>query len=164
MNIIKNRTNLLFIMLITALLATTGCFKKPDEPNINIDDVIPVGQKYSLKDLIDSISVFEPMPYIFNHDASIYATVTMDEKNGNIYKQLYIQDSTHAIRLAFTESTGFSVGDSIRVYLKGKTFFNNNGTWEIQTLQPDSSIVVLATQRYIIPEEVSIADLKGDAK
>ena len=152
------------ILLMTALLITTGCFKKPDEPKINIDIVIPIGEVYTLQNLIDSISIVEPLPYIFDDDASIYATVTMDEKNGNLYKQIYVQDATHAIRLSFTESTGLSVGDSIRVYLKGKTFFINNGTYEIQTLQPDSTVVVLATRRFILPEEVTIAELKGDSK
>jgi hypothetical protein len=152
------------ILIITALLITTGCFKKPDEPKIDIDVVIPIGEVYTLKNLIDSIAVFAPLPYIFDSAASIYATVTMDEKNGNIYKQAYIQDATHAIRLIFTESTGLSAGDSIRIYLKGKTFFDNNGTYEIRTLQPDSCVVVLATRRFITPEEVTIKELKGDSK
>ena len=152
------------ILLIAALLLATGCFKKPDEPKIDIDIVIPVGEVYTLQNLMDSIAVFEPLPYVFDHDASIYATVTMDEKNGNLYKQIYVQDATHAIRLAFTEATGLAAGDSIRVYLKGKTFYDNNGTFEIQTLQPDSCVVVLATNRFITPEEVTIETLKGNSK
>lgn len=160
----KKLSILLTITVITAILITTGCYKKPNEPKIDVDAVIPIGKVYTLKDLIDSIAIFAPLPYTFNDTASIYATVTMDEKNGNLYKQVYVQDATHAIRLIFTESTGLSTGDSIRVYLKGKTFFNNNGTYEIQTLQPDSCVVVLDTRRFITPEETTIETLKGDSK
>jgi len=152
------------ILLTAALLITTGCFKKPDEPNIDIDSVIPIGEVYTLQNLMDSIAVFGTLPYTFDFAASIYATVTMDEKNGNLYKQVYAQDATHAIRLVFNETTGLSAGDSIRVYLKGKTFSNNNGTYEIQTLKPDSCIVVLATRRFVAPEEVTIETLKGNSK
>jgi len=161
----KNIKNI-SILLITALLITTGCFKEPTEPKIDIDSIIPVGEKYTLANLIDSIAIVADLtyPYVFDHDVSIYVTVTMDEKNGNLYKQVYAQDSTHAIRLTFTETTGLSVGDSIRVYLKGRSFFNNNGTWEIQTLQPDSCIVVLATRRSIPLKEVTIEELKNDSR
>jgi hypothetical protein len=152
------------ILLTAALLITTSCLKKPDEPKIDIDAVIPIGEVYTLQNLMDSIAVFGTLPYTFKDDASIYVTVTMDEKNGNLYKQLYAQDATHAIRLVFNETTGLSMGDSIRVYLKGKTFFSNNGTYEIQTLKPDSSIVVLATRRFVTPEEVTIENLKGNSK
>jgi len=160
---IKNTVILLIITAITAFFTTTGCFKQPDEPNIDIDSIIPKGQVYTLQTLIDSIAIFGALPYTFD-SVSIYATVTMDEKNGNLYKQLYVQDATHAIRLIFTESTGFAVGDSIRVYLKGKTLVDNHGSYEIQTLQPDSSVVVLATERFITPEKVTLKELKGDSK
>ncbi|MDR0230911.1 MAG: DUF5689 domain-containing protein, partial [Dysgonamonadaceae bacterium] len=160
----KVTSNLLLITAITVLLIAPGCFKKPDEPKIDIDSTIPIGEVYTLKNLIDSIAIVEPLPYTFGDDASIYATVTMDEKNGNLFKQLYVQDATHAIRLVFSETTGFSTGDSIRVYLKGKTFFDNNGTYEIQTLQPDSCVIALATRRFITPEEVTIEELKGNSR
>jgi len=159
----KNTIILLMITVATACLATTGCFKQPDEPNIVIDVTVPNEKVYTLKNLIDSIAVFSSLPYTFD-TAWIFATVTMDENNGNLYKQLYVQDATHAIRLIFTESTGFVVGDSVRVYLKGKTLVDNHGSYEIQTLQPDSSVVVLATQRFITPQKVTLSELKGDSK
>ena len=143
------------ISLIAALIATTGCFKDPAEPNIDFDAIIPVGKIYTLKELKTDLS----LPYTFDTAASVYATITMDEKNGNLYKQVYAQDSTDAIRLVFTESTGFSAGDSIRVYLKGKTIVNNHGTYEIQTLQPDSNIVVLANRKFIEPADVTLEQL-----
>ncbi|MCL2510969.1 MAG: DUF5689 domain-containing protein [Bacteroidales bacterium] len=154
------------ILIVAALLITTGCFKDPTEPQIDIDSAIPEGQRYTLANLIDSIAVVADLtyPYIFDHDASIYVTVTMDEKNGNLYKQVYVQDANYAIRLSFTETTGLSEGDSIRVYLKGRMFFDNNGTYEIKNLQPDSTIVVLANRRPVQPRETTLKELIDELK
>jgi hypothetical protein len=143
-------TNILLIM--TTLLITTSCFKDPTEPKIDIDEAIPVGRIYTLQEMKTNL----PLPYTFDTAASVYATVTMDEKNGSLFKQVYVQDATDAIRLIFPETTGFSVGDSIRIYLKGKTIVNNHGTYEIQTLQPDSNVIVIANRKFIEPVDVTV--------
>ena len=149
-------TSILIMTLIAALIATTGCFKEPAEPKIDMNDVFPTDAKvYTLQELKTKLS----LPYTFDTMAVVYATVTMDERNGNLYKQVYVQDSTDAIRLVFNESTGFSVGDFVCIYLKGKTVVLNHGTYEIQTLQPDSSIRVLANRQFIEPVEVTIEQI-----
>lgn len=153
----KNKYIFLIIALFAAIsLSLSGCFKDPEEPDINIDDVIPVGEVYTISELKSL-----PLPYTFDTAASVYATVTMDERNGNLYKQIYVQDSLEAIRLIFTEASRFVVGDSLRIYLKGSQVVNNNGTYEIRTLQPDSTVVVLANRKYIEPIETTIAAINA---
>ncbi|MDR0364419.1 MAG: DUF5689 domain-containing protein [Bacteroidales bacterium] len=154
----KNRYIFSIIIIFTGLsIWLTSCFKDIINPDIDIDRAIPVGEIYTLKKLKDSLS----LPYTFDHDASVYATVTMDERNGNLYKQIYVQDSLDAIRLIFTESTRFLVGDSLRIYLKGSTVVNNNGTYEIRTLQPDSSVIILANRKYIEPIDATISEINA---
>jgi len=150
---IKTTAYLFFVFSILSVFSS--CFKDHTEPTIDINAVIPIGKVYTLQELKTNL----PLPYTFDTAASVYATITMDEKNGNLYKQVYAQDATDGIRLTFTESTGFSAGDSIRIYLKGKTVVNNRGTYEIQTLQPDSNIVVIATRKFIEPADVTIGEI-----
>jgi hypothetical protein len=140
--------------VIAALLAWVGCIKTPEEPVININEVIPIGKIYTLSEL----KMLE-MPYTFDTAASVYATVSMDEINGNLYKQIYVQDATDGIRIVFTEATRYAEGDSLRIYLKGKTILNNNGTYEIRTLQPDSTIITLATKKHIVPIDATISEI-----
>lgn len=128
-----------------------SCFKKPTEPPIY---QIPVGKIYTLQEVYNFGT-----NYTFDTVASVYCTVTADESNGNLYKQVFVQDGSTAMQLVFSEGSNFKNGDSIRVYLKGKTVYNYNGIMQIRTIQPDSNVVILANQRYIEPVSVSIAEV-----
>jgi len=95
---------------------------------------------YSLKQLKELVSSNNNKPYTFEENAAVYATVTMDESQGNIYKQLYVQDSIDAILLVFNVLTNLKVGDSIRIDLKGKTVSINHDAYQISTLSPSQNI------------------------
>lgn len=147
----KNKS--LNICLTALLLAATlsSCFKKPSEPPVY---PIPVGKIYTLEEVYNFGS-----NYTFDTAASVYCTVTADESNGNLYKQIFVQDGETAMQLVFTEGSNFKTGDSIRVYLKGLTVFNYNGIMQLRTIQPDSNIVVLANHRYVQPIPVTISQI-----
>lgn len=146
----KNLITSIMVLLFVAITAMS-CFKKPSKPPVYN---IPVGKIYTLQEVYNFGS-----NYTFDTAASVYCTVTADESNGNLYKQVYVQDGSTAMQLVFTEGSNFKVGDSIRIYLKGKTVYNYNGIMQIRTIQPDSNVVVLANHRYIEPVSVSISNV-----
>ena len=146
----------LALFIVSAmLLYFSSCVKqKFDTPPIKN---IPVGTVYSIHQLRQMYA--DSGAYQFKTDASVYAVVTMDESAGNIYKSAYVQDTGDAVNLHLKQSGGLSVGDSIRVYLKDVILSDYSGMFQLDNVNNDSSIVILATQDYKMPKEVSIQDL-----
>lgn len=64
----------------------------------------------------------------------IHTVVTADERSGNLYKNVFVQDSTGATNLRQLNSGGLYQGDYVRIYLKG-TFMNMyNGMLQIDSV------------------------------
>ncbi len=118
----------------------------------------PTGQVYTiaqLRALFDSNSG----PVVFNDHASVYATVTMDEMSGNIYRSVYIQDATSAIQLRLQAPSGLYLGDSIRVYLKGTTVNRYLGMYQIDNVNGDFNVEKIAVQKFIQPKTITLTQL-----
>lgn len=106
------------ISVLLALFAVTvlmhSCvddeFDTPETSPLPIGDVITIAQMKAL---------YPNNDYSFSFDMTVYATVTMDDKSGNIYKTAYIQDATGAIALHLDAAGGIYQGDSIRLQLNG---------------------------------------------
>jgi hypothetical protein len=102
--------------------------------------------------------------YKFVDDYSLFATVTMGEQTGNLYKEIYIQDGNSArMKLALTSSSNLLDGDSIRIALKGTTLRINDGSLVLDSVNPFNNIIKVATEKFITPLSVNIADLTLEA-
>jgi len=137
------------------LLYLSSCVKQNfDTPPIKD---IPVGTVYTITQLRQMYA--DSGAYQIKTDASVYAVVTMDEASGNIYKSAYVQDAGDAVNLHLQQSGGLSVGDSIRIYLKNVILSDYGGMFQLDNVNNDSSLVILDTQKYKTPKEVSLQDL-----
>ncbi|MBP6976877.1 MAG: DUF5689 domain-containing protein [Bacteroidales bacterium] len=152
------RLYVIFGFLVTGLmLMHTGCIKQEfDAPPIN---QIPVGEQVTIEDLYQLYQ--DEGTYTFTDDQSLYAVVTMDETTGNIYRSAFIQDATGGMNLHLLESGGLRVGDSIRVYLKNCILSTYNSLHQIDNVDNDSNIIILANQRYRTPERVTISQIQA---
>lgn len=152
------KTRILFVTLISLFLATlTSCVKEEfDKPPVGS---IPVGEILTIADVRQMYA--DSGEFVFKDDYSLYATVTMDDASGNIYKSAYIQDPTGAVNLYMQEPGGVRAGDSIRVYLKNCEISDYSELLQIANVQNDSNIIILANQHYMQPELVSIPDILG---
>jgi len=143
-----------------------GCEDDFDSPLIetfNPDMVLTIADIYQ----IEEDSVVGDGSYFFTEDYFLFATVTMNDDEGNIYKEAYIQDSTGGINLYKLSQPGvFDVGDYIRVNLKGSELKLYKGKMEIifsDILDFGKQMVVQEKNVPIQPDSVSIADiLTGD--
>lgn len=155
------RFNLVLIAIVALALAfTTSCIDYEfDTPPIGD---IPTGDVYTVQELMDSVGSGGNVT--FDSVGSIYAIVTMDEKSGNIYQDIYAQDAQDSVcvRLNFETSTSLIEGDSIRVALQGARAHFDNGLFEIAGLHADSSIVKLGTNKNIEPVNVTLKELNSD--
>ena len=152
----KNLLNYLFVVFAVALLfGTISCVKQDfDEPPAAD---IPVGDIYTISQLRQMYA--DSAEYTFSGDFSVYATVTMDESTGNIYRTAYIQDKTDATYLFMKTSGGVAEGDSIRLYLDGCTLSSYGGVFQIINVDNDSSIVIIDNEKNLEPEVITMAML-----
>ncbi|MDD5507689.1 MAG: DUF5689 domain-containing protein [Bacteroidales bacterium] len=145
------------LLLSWIILLLTGCVKQEfDTPPIGD---IPVGDLVTIADLYQLYE--DEGTYTFSGDMSLYAVVTMDETSGNIYRSAFIQDATGGINVHLLESGGLRLGDSIRVYLKNCILSTYNALHQIDNVDNDSNIIILANQKYVTPERVTISKIQN---
>ena len=104
-----------FLITVT-LLVFSSCKKQFDEPPIA--DLPNLESNATIADLI---ALAAPTPVELGTQI-IEATVIADDKSGNFYKQLVIQDSTGGIRIdidAFDINTDFPIGRQVWIKCEG---------------------------------------------
>lgn len=118
----------------------------------------PDGQTLTIQELR---SMFANEPVTFASDVYVYATVTMDDKSGNIYRSAYIQDATGGINLRLVAPGGIYRGDSVRVYLKGVTLSSYQRMLQLDNVNVDRNIEKLAVLKHITPKPATITQIRA---
>lgn len=143
------KTTKCFLLLLIFTVLLSACKREWDAPPPR---EIPVG--YVLT--IDSLkNLFTGVPVRFTTDYSVYATVTADEQDGNLYKNIYVQDATGAINLRLLTSGGVYKGDSVRIYLKGTVLSSYNGMLQLDSIDVNKNIIKQAVQKNVSPLVIS---------
>lgn len=148
------------LYIIIGLTLTTACKKDPVHPPSNVlnpDNIVTID---SLRKLQQSVS---PNSIEITDSLHVFATVTMDESAGNIYKNLYVQDDTVGVNLRLTAGSDFKVGDSVRISLFGAILSEYSDVIQLDNIDPDNAIIRQAENRDITPQvmtinEISLAD------
>ena len=140
--------------LICALVILSGCKK-----DLETIPVTKVPEKNILT--IDSLrNIYQGNDLMVNISLSVYGVVTADATTGNIYKELFIQDETNAIKLSLTSSADYFVGDRIRVSLKGAIITDDGSDMiTIENIDPDVAIVKQQSNVELSPQVVTIEDI-----
>lgn len=150
-----------FATLSLLALIISSCVKEtPDAPPVTTipfdpDKVVTIAEIKQM--FADSGGV-----YTFTDIYSVYVTVVMDEKSGNIYKSSYVQDATGAIQLNCFNTSGLYLGDSVRLLLKGATLDNYHDLYQLQNINTGESVYKIKTNNFIEPEVVTISELSGN--
>lgn len=145
---------LLAVSILSTIVASSCIDVKFDIPPAK---ELPVGSVVTLQALKNLCPLGNS--YKIAGDSSVYATVTMDETSGNLYKTIFVQDNTGAVNLRFGSSTNLYEGDSIRIYLKGAVLWWCNNLFQIDSLHADYNIVKQASNRNIQPMLSSISEI-----
>jgi len=123
------------IIVLAIVLVAISCQKTYEEPVVVFPEK---GQTITMDSLLN---LFNGYPIKFTENMSMYATVTMDETDGNIYKSVYLADGTRALNLRLLSGGGLYVGDSIRVDLKGTVLNQYNGVMQLDSVDIDKNVV-----------------------
>jgi len=116
------------IALLALLGTISACKKSFDEPPGPADPNITANMN------IDALKAMHTVPGAYDEmtqDIIISGIVVANDKSGNFYKQLFIQDSTGAIQLLVNANnlyTSYPVGRRVFVKVKGLTLSDDNGT------------------------------------
>lgn len=146
----KNFKHFVFVGVI-ALLAV-ACKKEYDTPPL---PTFPETETRTIQDLRTwQNTVGGAIP--IQEDLSVFGVVTMDETDGNIYKNVYMQDATGAINVRMLNGGGLYQGDSVRIYLKGTVLNKYSGVLQLDSVDVDKNVVKQATNVNYPPEVVSI--------
>lgn len=126
----KNKQFTLVAFLAVIVITFTvlnGCKKKFDEPPYSNDPNITANT--TIKDL-KALHAVGGAYDLITTDKIISGVVTADDKSGNIYKSLYIQDATGGINILL-DATGlygtYPVGKRLFIYCKGLYLSDYNG-------------------------------------
>jgi hypothetical protein len=126
---------ILKLMTAVILVATTftfsACKKNFDNPPGAADPAIVANTSIkSLKATHTSAGAYD----IINNDLIISGTVVADDKSGNFYKQLFIQDSTGGLQIQLDANSlygTFPVGRKVFIKCKGLCISDYNGTMQL---------------------------------
>lgn len=158
------KKNKLLSVLLTLFVATSvlmfSCVD--DDFDTPPSTTIPVGEVKTIQELKNSF-----LDDTITVDMTVYATVTMDDKSGNIYKTAYIQDATGAIALHLDASGGIYQGDSIRIQLNGLKIGKYRELFQIDApdgngFTLDNYITKIQTLVNVEPETATISDINNN--
>jgi len=158
----KSLLTLSVSLLVIMAIVFTGCVK--DDPPAPPVAGIPMGDTtVTIAGALGLTSGGENGSYsIDDQTVDVYGWVTMDERSGNLYKEIYLQDSTGAIDVRLTEGGGFVEGDYVRIHLtKGTIISYYNYMPQLQNVQNDSNVVIIANGENISPKVLSIEEAKS---
>jgi hypothetical protein len=143
-----SKNNILFASIITLALFS-ACKREYDSPPKR---EIPEG--YILT--IDSLrKLYKGTSIKFSDDYSVFATVTADETDGNLYKNVFVQDGTGAINLRLVSSGGMYKGDYVRISLKGAVLSSYNKMLQLDSVDVNKNIVKQDVLKDFAPTVIS---------
>ncbi|MBK6525958.1 MAG: choice-of-anchor J domain-containing protein [Crocinitomicaceae bacterium] len=126
-------------LIIGAIVVLVSCKKEYDTPPLTPIPETPAITIDSLRDWQNSIGGLISI----DQELSVHGIITMDETDGNIYKNVYLQDATGAINVRILSGGGLYQGDSVRVYLKGTVLNKYNGILQLDSVDVDNNVVKL---------------------
>ena len=128
----------LSLIFIGAVLISS-CKKEYDTPPLNSIPETNLLTIDSLRNWQESVGG----KISIDEEISVVGIITMDETDGNIYKNVYMQDATGAINVRILSGGGLYQGDSVRIYLKGTILNKYNGVLQLDSVDVDNNVVKL---------------------
>lgn len=122
----------IFLMILPAGCADNNETPPPDV-KFESGNIVTVQQVKALYD--DQLAIADytkRIPVEVTENWALYGIITAsDKKDGNLYKEAFIQDATGGLRLLFESTSGLYIGDSVIVNLKGLYIGDYGDFWQV---------------------------------
>lgn len=168
-----------FIFILTAVLA--GCTDNnetppPDVPFVRGNIVTVQQVKVLYADQLAISDYTKRIPVEITEDWALCGIITAcDKKDGNLYKEAFVQDVTGGLRLLFVSTSGLYIGDSVIVNLKGlyigdygdfwqvggEPYVDDGGSIRVSGMDMDKQILKTSINNPTYPETISVAQAKS---
>jgi hypothetical protein len=168
-------TRLFAITLFVCLFAIVSCLKKNYEGPPDISGYDP---KLPVTNTIEQL-LSKPKGAAITGDITVYGIVTMNDKSGNCFNKLVVQDSTAGIEILIDESNlynDYPVGRKVYIKCKGLYLGNDSNNPQlgaapdntgnlsaIPATLADDYIVKANYPNAIVPDTLTIAQLSANA-
>ena len=118
------------------------------------------------------------VPVQITDDWTIKGIITAsDKKDGNLYKEAYIQDVTGGLRLTFNSTSGLYIGDSVVINMKDLylsdygnliqvgdiPYKDESGNFRLKGINMDEVVMKSSINNPTFPEVVTIPQIKSTA-
>ena len=143
------------VLIFSIGLTIIACKKEIDHPPIA---TLTDGQILRMDSLI---AMYDGAPIKFDKDVSVYATVTMDESDGNIYKQVFIQADGSALNVRLLSSGNLFVGDYIRINLKNTILNKFAGVMQLDSVDFTKNIAIQESNKPLTPQVLTIDEISS---
>ena len=146
------KLNLYYTLIIaSALVSSCKKFETPPLEYPNETGTITIDSLRELQQTQGSVS--------FTENLSVYGIITMDENDGNIYKNVYMQDNTGAINVRLLSGGGLYKGDSVRINLNNCYLNQFNGVLQLDSVDADVNVIKQSVNNSFNPEITTIDQL-----
>lgn len=179
----KTTVNTFYKMLFISLLATVlSCIDNNEIPppaqNFSTGEIVTVEKVKSLYSAEMAKAWQQRKPVEIKDNWTLRGVITAsDKKDGNLYKEAFIQDGTTGLRMLFDATSGLYIGDSVLVNVKGLflgdygnfvqlgsvPYTDASGNLRVSGFNMDSQIFKIAIGKTKKPETVTIKQIKSSA-
>lgn len=180
----KKMKKTLYILAISTLLVTLipSCADNNETPPPVVEftsgEIVTVQQVKALYDDQLALDYKERVPVEITSDWALKGIITAsDKKDGNLYKEAYIQDATGGLRMVFESTSGLYIGDSVIVNVKGLFLGDYGDFWQLGSvpyseedgdirvsgMNMDKQVLKLSVDNPTYPEIATITQIKTAA-
>lgn len=173
----KKYGNLIFGMCLLVLPACVDNNETPP-PEVNFipGEMVTVDKVKSLYAAELAKAWQQRVPVLIGNDWAVTGIITAsDKKDGNLYKEAFIQDGTTGLRMLFDATSGLYTGDSVIVNVKGLylgdygnfiqlgsvPYTDESGNRRVSGFNMDSQVMKIATGKTTFPQAATIKQVKS---
>jgi len=167
--------------ILSGLIFTTACSDNNETPppvkDFIAGEIVTVQQVKALyADQLAISDYTQRHPVEIDNDWALKGVITAsDKKDGNFYKEAYIEDATGGLRLIFDSTSGLYIGDSVIVnvnglfmgdygnfwQLGGVPYYEADGDIRVGGMNMDDQCLKLSIGNQTYPAEVTVTQAKS---
>jgi len=176
---IKFIPGLILMLVFTAISCVDNNETPPPVKEFVAGEIVTVQQVKALYDDQMAITDYtKRFPVEITSDWALHGIITAsDKKDGNLYKEAYIQDAKGGLRLLFESTSGLYIGDSVTVNVKGlfigdygnfwqvggEPYYDSGGSIRVSGMNMDKYILKTSINNQTHPDTITINQAKSAA-
>jgi hypothetical protein len=170
-------------LLLMLIIGAASCVDNNETPppvkKFVAGELVTVQQVKALYDDQMAITDYtKRFPVEITNEWALHGIITAsDKKDGNLYKEAYVQDATGGLRLLFESTSGLYIGDSVTVNVKGlfigdygnfwqvggDPYYDSGGSIRVSGMNMDKYILKTSINNPTHPDTITIAQAKTAA-